>query len=109
MWLRKNHPEVYKNVSKVLLPKDYIRFCLTGVFATDVSDALGTSLFDVKNRRWSEEIFAALSLPSSLLPECFESPEITGYITKEVAGLTRLTEGTPVVAGAGGPGSRRSW
>jgi len=101
IWLRKNHPEVYKNVSKVLLPKDYIRFCLTGVFATDVSDASGTSLFDVRNRRWSDEILAALSLPSSLLPECFESPEITGYITKEVAGLTGLTEGTPVVAGAG--------
>ncbi|MCX8081828.1 MAG: xylulokinase [bacterium] len=101
VWLRNNHPEVYKNISKVLLPKDYIRFCLTGVFATDVADASGTSLFDVKRRKWSEEILEALDISSSLLPECFESPELTGYITKEVSGLTGIQEGTPVVAGAG--------
>lgn len=101
VWLRKNYPDVYKNVSKILLPKDYIRFCLTGVFATDVADASGTSLFDVRKRRWSEEILKALDIPSSLLPECFESPEITGYITEGVAKLTGLEEGTPVVAGAG--------
>ncbi|HOL22181.1 MAG TPA: xylulokinase [bacterium] len=101
IWLKKNHPEVYKKISKVLLPKDYIRFCLTGTFATDVADASGTSLFDVKNRRWSEEILDALDIPSSFLPECFESPEVTGYITEEVSALTGLAKGTPVVAGAG--------
>lgn len=101
IWLRKNHRAVYKNVSKVLLPKDYIRFCLTGTFATDVADASGTSLFDVKSRRWSEEILEILDIPASFLPECFESPEVTGYITEDVARLTGLAKGTPVVAGAG--------
>ncbi|MCM8762723.1 MAG: FGGY-family carbohydrate kinase, partial [Candidatus Omnitrophica bacterium] len=70
-------------------------------FATDVADASGTSLFDVKERRWSEEILKSLDIPSSFLPECFESPEVTGYITEDVAGLTGLVKGTPVVAGAG--------
>ncbi|MCM8829712.1 MAG: xylulokinase [Candidatus Omnitrophica bacterium] len=101
IWLRRNYPDVYKNISKILLPKDYIRFCLTGVFATDVADASGTSLFDVRKRRWSEEILETLEIPPSFLPDCFESPEITGYITEDVASLTGLTKGTPVVAGAG--------
>lgn len=101
IWLKKNHPDVYRYVSKVLLPKDYIRFCLTGEFATDVADASGTSLFDVRKRKWSEEILKVLDVPASFLPECFESPEITGTITEEVARLTGIMGGTPVVAGAG--------
>ncbi len=101
IWLRKNKPSIYKKVRKILLPKDYIRFILTGVFATDVSDASGTSLFDVKRRKWSEEIIEKLKIPIEFLPEVFESEEITGYITKEISNITKLKEGTPVVAGAG--------
>lgn len=101
IWMRNNEPELYKRITKVLLPKDYIRFLLTGEFATDVSDASGTSLFDVKNRRWSGEILEKLNLSKTLLPACFESPEITGYITKDASEATGLAERTPVVAGAG--------
>ncbi len=101
LWLRKNKPEIYKKVKKILLPKDYIRFCLTGEFATDVSDASGTSLFDVKNRKWSEEILEKINIPEEFLPKVYEGTEITGYIKKEVAKLMGLSEKTPVVAGGG--------
>ncbi|MGB9677346.1 MAG: xylulokinase [Candidatus Ratteibacteria bacterium] len=101
IWLRKNKPEIYKNVRKILLPKDYIRFCLTGEFATDVSDASGTSLFDVKNRKWSDEILEKLNIPKDFLPKPYEGTEITGYIKKDVAKITGLSENTPVIAGGG--------
>jgi xylulokinase len=101
IWMRNNKPEVYKRIIRILLPKDYIRFLLTGEFATDVSDASGTSLFDVRKRRWSDEILEKLGLSKTLLAESFESTEITGYITKEVSEMTGLKERTPVVAGAG--------
>lgn len=101
LWLRKNFPSLYARVSKVLLPKDYIRFLLTGVFATDVSDASGTSLLDVGKRRWSGEILGKLGIPEDFLPECFESVEITGKITGKAAEETGLKKGTPVAAGAG--------
>jgi len=101
IWMRNNESALYKRIAKVLLPKDYIRFMMTGEFATDVSDASGTSLLDVKNRRWSDEILDKLNLSITLLPCCFESPEITGHITKEVSQTTGLAERTPVVAGAG--------
>lgn len=101
LWLRKNFPSLYAKVSKVLLPKDYIRFLLTGVFATDVSDASGTSLLDVGKRRWSEEILGKLGIPEDFLPECFESVEITGEIRGKAAEETGLKKGTPVAAGAG--------
>ncbi len=86
---------------KFLLPKDYLRFKLTGDFATDVSDASGTSMFDVVNRRWSKEMMSGLGLDSAILPKSFESTEITGKITPEAAAATGLGVGTPVVAGAG--------
>ena len=101
IWLRKNKPECYEKVRKILLPKDYIRFCLTGEFATDVSDASGTSLFDVNKRKWSKEILGKLDIPEDFLPPSFESTEITGEITKSVAEITGLKEGTPVAAGGG--------
>jgi len=101
LWLKKNKPSIYKKVRKILLPKDYIRFVLTGVFATDVSDASGTSLFNVRKRKWSEEILKKLEIPEEFLPPSFESDEITGYITKEISKITGLKEGTPVVAGGG--------
>lgn len=101
LWLRNNEPEHYSRVAKVLLPKDYIGWRLTGVFATDVSDASGMLLLDVVNRRWSGEMLAALDIPAAWLAEVFESPEVVGTINARGASEMGLLEGTPVVAGAG--------
>ena len=101
LWLRENEPETWQRTRTVLLPKDYLRFCLTGDKATDVSDASGTLLLDVKNRKWSAEMLAAVAMNESLLPKLYESTEITGVISKECAAETGLSQGTPIVAGAG--------
>ncbi|HOL35204.1 MAG TPA: xylulokinase, partial [bacterium] len=101
LWLKNNHPDIFKKIKKVLLPKDYIRFKLTRSFATDVSDASGTSLFDVKKRTWSNEIFDALEFSHQWFPACYESVEITSKTSKETEQLTGIPEGTFVVAGAG--------
>lgn len=101
LWLRQNEPEVYARVSKILLPKDYIRYRMTGVFATEVSDASGTLLFNVAERKWSQEILQELDIPQEWLPDCFESPEISGYLAGEVADVLGLVKGTPVVGGGG--------
>ena len=101
MWVKKNEPEVYAKCRHILLPKDYVRYCLTGEFATEVSDASGMQLMDIKNRDWSDEVLEKLDIDKSLLAKMYESCEITGYITKEVAAMTGLKEGTPVVGGAG--------
>ncbi|MGH9407246.1 MAG: xylulokinase [Terriglobia bacterium] len=101
LWIREHEPGVYERAAHVLLPKDFVRFKLTGEFATDVSDASGTLLFDVARRQWSDEVLQALEIDGSLLPRAFESPEVTGRISNEAALLTGLRSGTPVVAGAG--------
>ena len=101
VWLRNHERETYDRVVKVLLPKDYIRYKLTGVHATEVSDASGTALLDVKNRRWSEEVLDAAQIPRSFMPECAESIEITGHVHAEAAALTGLAIGTPVAGGGG--------
>jgi xylulokinase len=101
MWVRNHEPEIWKRFRSFLLPKDYIRLRMTGVRATDVSDASGTLLLDVAHRRWSQEMLKATHLEASCLPQLFESPEITGRITASAAQETGLAEGTPVVAGAG--------
>ena len=101
LWVRKHEPELYAQCAHILLPKDYIRYKLTGVFATEVSDASGMNLLDVKNRCWSEEVLEKLSIDPSWLPKVYESPEVTGYVTEEIASLTGLCAGTPVVGGAG--------
>lgn len=101
VWLRNNEPELYNQVRKVLLPKDYIRFKLTGEYATEVSDASGTALFNVKKRDWAYEMLDAIGIPKDWMPRVYESPEITGRITPEAASLTGLKEGTPVVGGGG--------
>jgi xylulokinase len=101
LWVRDNEPQIYERAAHFLLPKDFVRFRLTGEFATDVSDASGTLLFDVTNRRWSQEILRTLEVNSKLLPRAYESPQITGQITRETAVVTGLKAGTPVVAGAG--------
>jgi len=101
LWIRDHEPGVYEHTAHFLLPKDFVRLRLTGEFATDVSDASGTLLFDVAHRRWSKEILAELSIDPGLLPRAYESPEITGEITRQTAQLTGLKAGTPVVAGGG--------
>ena len=101
IWLRKNKPNVYSKINRVLLPKDYIRYKLTSEYFSDVSDASGTSLLNVKGRKWSQEILDKLEIPIEWLPEVVESISQTGNITKYVSDLTGLTEGTPVFAGGG--------
>ncbi len=101
LWVRNNEPENYAKCRHILLPKDYIRFKLTGEYATDVSDASGMQLLDVPNRCWSDEILEKLGIDKAYLGRLYESPEITGYITKEIAELTGLSCKTAVVAGAG--------
>lgn len=99
IWVRDNEPQVYEKVRRVLLPKDYIRFLLTGEQAMDVSDAAGTLMFDVRNRRWSDEFLEAVGIPKDFLPPVLESIDVCGRITRRVAELTGLREGTPVVGG----------
>ena len=101
LWVRNNEPEVYAKCAHILLPKDYIRFLLTGVYASEVSDAGGMQLLDVPKRTWSDEVLGALEIDRGLLGEMYESPDITGYITDDASRLTGLLAGTPVVGGAG--------
>ena len=79
MWVKKHEPENFKRCRHILLPKDYIRFMLTGVFATDVSDASGMQLLDVGKRCWSDEVLKKLEIDEDLLAKVYESPEVTGY------------------------------
>ena len=99
LWVRQNEPEVFARTQTVLLPKDYINYRLTGKLATEVSDASGTLLFDVRNRRWSDDMLRALDLPSHIVPPCLESIEVTGELSKAAARSTGLKAGLPVVAG----------
>lgn len=101
LWVRENEPQNWKRVRSVMLPKDYVRFRLTGERATDMADASGTLLLDVANRRWSGEVMQAAGIEPSLLPHLFESPEICGKVSATGAAATGLPVGTPVVAGAG--------
>jgi xylulokinase len=99
LWVRTHEPDIYARIATVLLPKDYINYRLTGEIATEVSDASGTLLFDVVNRRWSEEMLAALDIPRSFLPPIYASTDIIGSVTADAARATGLQAGTPVVAG----------
>jgi xylulokinase len=101
LWVRKHEQRVYEKIAHILLPKDYIRFRLTGSLFSEVSDASGTSLFDVGRRYWSEEMIAAAGVKPSWLPEATESPVASAKISAEAARITGLREGTPVVAGGG--------
>jgi xylulokinase len=101
LWVRETEPELWSRVRTVLLPKDYVRLRLTGEHATDVADASGTLLFDVRQRRWSKEMLDRVELDDSFLPRVYESPEITGVVSADGAAATGLRAGTPVVAGAG--------
>ncbi len=101
LWLRKHEPEAYARLCHVLLPKDFIRFRLTGGLATDASDAAGTLLLDLAKRDWSAEVLEALDIPRNWLPRVHEGPEITGQVSPEGAEATGLAQGLPVVAGGG--------
>jgi xylulokinase len=101
LWVRENEPEVYARAAHMLLPKDYIRFKLTGEYAMDMSEASGTLLLDVANRRWSSEVIRALDIPEAWMPTLCEGPDITGTVCARTAELTGLAEGTPVVGGGG--------
>jgi xylulokinase len=101
LWVRDNEPAQFARIRKVLLPKDYVRFQLTGEYASEVSDASGTSLFDVVKRRWSFEMADACGLDRSILPAVYESVDVTGKITEAAAAATGLIAGTPVVGGGG--------
>jgi xylulokinase len=101
LWVRDNEPEIWKRFRRVLLPKDYVRFRLTGEHAMDVAEASGTLMLDVAHRRWSEEMMTAAGLPMTCLPKLYESPEVCGRISDAGAAHTGLRPGTPVVAGAG--------
>lgn len=101
IWARQNEPETYAKIRKVLLPKDYVRFRLTGEFHTEVSDASGTSFFHVRERRWATEMLDALEVPRDWMPEVHESPVASAKISREAAEATGLAAGTPVVGGGG--------
>ena len=101
LWVRENEPDNWKRIRSLMLPKDYVRFRLTGERATDMADASGTLMLDVTNRRWSSEVLDAIQIDKSLLPALFESPDVCGKISNAGAKATGLKLGTPVVAGAG--------
>ena len=101
LWVRQSEPENWARVAHVMLPKDYVRYRLTGERAIDMADASGTLLLDVTNRRWSQEVLAKTGIEESLLPALFESPEVCGKVSAAGAEATGLRPGTPVVAGAG--------
>lgn len=101
LWVRRHEPENYSRCRHILLPKDYIRYILTGEFATEVSDASGMQLFDVPGRCWSNEVLAALAIDQSMLGRVYESCEVTGTLLPEIAAQTGLTTDVKVVGGAG--------
>ncbi len=101
LWVRENEPENWKRVRSVMLPKDYVRFKLTGERAIDVADASGTLMLDVAQRKWSDEVLQAAEIDKALLPKLYESPDVCGKVSAEGAAATGLAAGTPVVAGAG--------
>jgi xylulokinase len=101
LWVRNNEPQFYEKVKKILLPKDYIRYKLTGEFATEVSDASGMQLMDIPGRKWSDEVLSKLGIEKSMLGKLYESQEVTGKVNKSASSLTGLKEGTIVVGGAG--------
>ena len=101
LWLRENEPENFKKISKIMLPKDYLAYKMTGVHCTDVSDASGMLLFDVKNRCWSKEMLDICGIDENCMAKVFESYECVGNLTKEAAQRMGLTENVKVIAGAG--------
>lgn len=100
-WLQQNEPEHWKRTRKVVLPKDFIRYMLTDTYATEVSDASGTSLLNVSKRQWSAPMLAGLDMTEEMLPKVYESWEASAQISTKAADLTSLQAGTPVIGGGG--------
>src|SRR5438105_5135668 len=101
LWVREHEPKVYERTKHILLPKDYIRFRMTGDYATEVSDASGTLLLDVVNRRWSDKLLRILQIDRALLPWMHESRDVTGTLSRQAAKELGLREGISIVGGAG--------
>ena len=101
VWLRDHEPEHYARMVRLLNPKDYIRYRMTGVYATEVSDASGTGLFDVEHRTWSTELLGKIDVDPALLPDVVESTEQTGTLADDLCAAWGLPAGTPVFGGGG--------
>lgn len=101
LWVKENESSTFEQIKKVLLPKDYLRFCITGDFATDMSDASGTVWLDVEKRRWSDTLIHATDLTIQQMPTLFEGTEITGTVTTEIAKTWGIPPHTVVVGGGG--------
>jgi xylulokinase len=106
LWVQQNEPEIYAQARHILLPKDYIRFRLTGDYALDKADGAGTILFDLPARHWSPQVLDALQIPAEWLPPTYEGPEIAGVVSAAAAAETGLRAGTPVVGGGGDQASQ---
>ncbi len=101
LWMKKHEPENFAKISKIMLPKDYLAYCLSGSFCTDVSDASGMLLLDVKNRRWSGEMLEICGITEEQLPRLYESYEVVGTLKPEIAEELGLSASVRVIAGAG--------
>ncbi len=101
LWMKKHEPENFAKISKIMLPKDYLAYCLSGSFCTDVSDASGMLLLDVKNRRWSGEMLEICGITEEQLPRLYESYEVVGTLKPEIAEELGLSASVKVIAGAG--------
>jgi xylulokinase len=101
LWVKENESDVYARTAHVLLPKDFVRYKLTGAFAMDKADGSGTVLMDLRKRDWSDEVLAALEIPRAWMPPLYEGTQITGRVSSEAAAVTGLKAGTPVMAGGG--------
>ncbi len=101
LWMKKHEPERFDKIKKIMLPKDYLAYCLSGSFCTDVSDASGMLLMDVKNRCWSEEMLKICCITREQLPTIYESSEVVGTLKKSVADELSFPESVKIIAGAG--------
>lgn len=101
LWVKKNEPEIFEKISKIMLPKDYISYMLSGSFSTDYSDASGMLLLDVKNKKWSKEMIDICGISEDMLPKLYESYEVVGAIKPELAKELGLNDDIKIVAGAG--------
>ena len=101
LWVKKNEPENFKKIAKIMLPKDYLAYRLSGTHCSDYSDAAGMLLMDVKHKSWSEEMLKICGVTEDQLPKLYESYDVVGTLTKEAASDTGLPESVKVIAGAG--------
>ena len=101
LWMRKHEPELFAKIDKIMLPKDYLNYMMTGVHCTDVSDASGMALFDVKRKAWSAEMLEICGLKKSQMARIFESYEVVGTLKPDMAAALGLPETVKVCAGAG--------